>query len=653
MADILLTDLTNGAIATVDDEYVWQGTGIFDKLMEAVNSNVKVEYDNGRIVGEQYANVYLGGMQSVIAQSVQYVLQEKQTEAQIDLVNQQTLTETERTTLVREQAESEDKNNMVDGMIDNQIEKLKADVLIAQENILLAKAQLALAKSKAIADIDKTYGYNYSLDTDGNISIIDSSDNGKLDAEISLLKQQILTEINNTELVKEKTESEAVQNESDGILENQIEKLKADVVIAQEQAEIAKAQADKEYVQMLASLDKELGYSYTLDADGNVVKSSIASSGNGKLDSEVDLIKQQVLTETNNTELIREKTESEAKNNETDGVIDNQIEKMIKDVEIASQQLEISKTNSSLERAKALASISKEYGFGYEIDAQTKEISITSSTGNGKLDKELLLLTQQVSTEEYNTDLVQKKSESEAKNSQTDGVIDNQILKIKADVAIAQEQIDIAKAQSDKEYAQMIASIGKDFGYAYTFDGNGNIDRTSLSSSGEGKLDTEIDLLKQQVLTETNNTELVREKTESEAMQNKTDGVIDNQIEKLVKDVAIAEEQLSLSKAELALAKSKAIADIDKNYGYNYSIDADDNIVIGTSSDDGKLDAEISLVRQQVLTEAEKTTLVREQSESEDKNNMTNGVLDKQIQKIAEEVKLVTAQELQTNRKVL
>jgi len=91
MADILLSDLTNGSITTVDDEYVWTGTGVFDKLMEAVNSNIKVEYDNGRIVGQEYATVYLGAIQSVIAQSVQYTLTEQATEAQIELTNRKVL----------------------------------------------------------------------------------------------------------------------------------------------------------------------------------------------------------------------------------------------------------------------------------------------------------------------------------------------------------------------------------------------------------------------------------------------------------------------------------------------------------------------------------------------------------------------------------
>ena len=83
--DIVIEDVTNGSV--VNNE--WVGTGVFDKLMDAVNKNIAIQYDTGRIKGPQYAEVYLGALQSVLAQSVQYVTQEKLTEAQIDLTRSQ------------------------------------------------------------------------------------------------------------------------------------------------------------------------------------------------------------------------------------------------------------------------------------------------------------------------------------------------------------------------------------------------------------------------------------------------------------------------------------------------------------------------------------------------------------------------------------
>ncbi len=87
-ADIVLTDLTNGAVVNGD----WEGTGIFDVLMKAVNENIEIQYDKGRIKGADYAQVYLSSMQAVISQSIQYSLQEKLQEAQIDKIDDGVLT---------------------------------------------------------------------------------------------------------------------------------------------------------------------------------------------------------------------------------------------------------------------------------------------------------------------------------------------------------------------------------------------------------------------------------------------------------------------------------------------------------------------------------------------------------------------------------
>jgi len=73
MANIELDSITNTA-----------GTGVFDKLMEAVNTQIESQYLNNRITGSDYANVYLGSMQAVLQQSMQFVLQEQLTEAQIE-----------------------------------------------------------------------------------------------------------------------------------------------------------------------------------------------------------------------------------------------------------------------------------------------------------------------------------------------------------------------------------------------------------------------------------------------------------------------------------------------------------------------------------------------------------------------------------------
>lgn len=84
--NIVLTDLTNGTLGANNE---WGGTGVFDVLMKAVNKNIEGQYNKNRITGPDYASVYLGAIQSVIAQSVQYLLQEQKIEADVDLVKTQ------------------------------------------------------------------------------------------------------------------------------------------------------------------------------------------------------------------------------------------------------------------------------------------------------------------------------------------------------------------------------------------------------------------------------------------------------------------------------------------------------------------------------------------------------------------------------------
>jgi hypothetical protein len=75
-----LTDLTNGSVVNGE----WAGTGVFDMLIAAVNKNIEIQYQKGRITGSDYADVYLGGVQAVLQQSVQWVLQVDTSDAQVD-----------------------------------------------------------------------------------------------------------------------------------------------------------------------------------------------------------------------------------------------------------------------------------------------------------------------------------------------------------------------------------------------------------------------------------------------------------------------------------------------------------------------------------------------------------------------------------------
>ena len=83
---------------TIDDltEVDLDGNGVFDKLMQTVNLHIDDQYTKGRLKGSDYATVYLGALQTVIAQSIAFALQKDKAdkevevqEAQIALYNRQ------------------------------------------------------------------------------------------------------------------------------------------------------------------------------------------------------------------------------------------------------------------------------------------------------------------------------------------------------------------------------------------------------------------------------------------------------------------------------------------------------------------------------------------------------------------------------------
>lgn len=68
--DIPLSNLTDKT-TTAD------GTGVYDVLMQAVELHIQEQYENDRITGTDYATVYLGALQSAMAESVKFLLSEK------------------------------------------------------------------------------------------------------------------------------------------------------------------------------------------------------------------------------------------------------------------------------------------------------------------------------------------------------------------------------------------------------------------------------------------------------------------------------------------------------------------------------------------------------------------------------------------------
>ena len=67
------------------------GTGNFDNLMKVVTLHLEAQFAAGRITGTDYATVYLGALQSTLAQAVNFTLNMEKANAEKLLVDAQKL----------------------------------------------------------------------------------------------------------------------------------------------------------------------------------------------------------------------------------------------------------------------------------------------------------------------------------------------------------------------------------------------------------------------------------------------------------------------------------------------------------------------------------------------------------------------------------
>lgn len=135
MTDIAITNLTDATAETFGS-----GNGVFDKLMQTVTLHVTEEFSEGRIEGSDYATVYLGSLQTVLAQAVEFLLKEQQAGKQADLIDSQ----------IRE---SEEKIDLIAAQTAAQYEQIAASqAKTSRDNLLNNKQVIKLQKEAVLIE---------------------------------------------------------------------------------------------------------------------------------------------------------------------------------------------------------------------------------------------------------------------------------------------------------------------------------------------------------------------------------------------------------------------------------------------------------------------------------------------------------------------
>lgn len=98
VVDIDINEVTTGSL---------DGSGVFDKLMAVTKVHIAEEFETGRIKGPEYASLYLGALQSVMAHSIEFVFREQVTEKEVELRAEQIISERINQNATKAKAEDE------------------------------------------------------------------------------------------------------------------------------------------------------------------------------------------------------------------------------------------------------------------------------------------------------------------------------------------------------------------------------------------------------------------------------------------------------------------------------------------------------------------------------------------------------------------
>ena len=129
--EIDFNEFSDGSINyTNPNQPVWEGSGVFDNLMEAINGNIKVQFDAGRLKGPEYAEVYLGSMQTAIAEAMKFVLNKKSIEKALENADVDTAIKEVQL------AESSEKWAIQKKVLENQLQMSDVDVAYKEQNVL-------------------------------------------------------------------------------------------------------------------------------------------------------------------------------------------------------------------------------------------------------------------------------------------------------------------------------------------------------------------------------------------------------------------------------------------------------------------------------------------------------------------------------------
>jgi len=301
MTAITVTDLTTGVV---------DGTGVFDGLMKATNAHIQVEYQKNRIKGSEYATVYLGAMQSVMSQSLQFLLQQQQVDLQAQLIEKQIESEALNQLQIAEQTQNlvatRDQIVAQTAMAEQQTENLIAEALNIPKQGAAIDAEITVKEQQAV-----------NLVTENNLTVAQTD---QISAEtLNVPKQGELIDSQNAVQIQQKLNL-ASENSR---IEIQTANLTAEGLNIPKQGELIDSQVETQTAQ---KTQIEAQTSMTEQQTANaIIEGTVLTAQECKLSAEFDLINEQKLKTISETALLSQKKVTEQAQTTGAGISENSV----------------------------------------------------------------------------------------------------------------------------------------------------------------------------------------------------------------------------------------------------------------------------------------------------------------------------------------
>lgn len=182
-----------------------QGAGFFEEIMRTVNSMIHEEYTRERIVGTDYANVYLGTMTAALATASQFILQYELTNQQLILISEQIKQAQENTALIQAQIRNMDADTAIKTkqltVMDKQLDQMDAQIAQTNKQVEQITKQIeSMVKQDLLTDaqtsntLEQTKLVEQNIINTANQNTTITKQQLKIDKETELLDQKLKTE---------------------------------------------------------------------------------------------------------------------------------------------------------------------------------------------------------------------------------------------------------------------------------------------------------------------------------------------------------------------------------------------------------------------------------------------------------------------------